>query len=138
MQEAEAAEPVLFDLLRAKSEHGPLLAGEGAFATGSEQDRDGAGRLAALDGLDLHPARLDLRHQPAPELVVADAGDQPGVLAQGGRPGAEIGGLATASDLNGGVAVVVQLQLHFGCDRHVQHQGADRPDHEPESYPRTS
>src|SRR5207302_9868262 len=94
VEQSAALQPRLVQLLRPKPERDALPAGWGALAGRRHQLHDRAGGLVAQYRLDLDAARLDLGHQAAAVLVVADPGDQPRLLAPGGRPGAEVRRLA--------------------------------------------
>lgn len=121
-------EPRQVDVLRPKAAACASLTGEGARTALSHQHRDGAGRLRGDPRRHLDTGTFQLGHQAPADVVVADPGDQPGRLAEAGRPRAEIRGLPSASDLYPGVAVVIGDEVSLRGDGHVEQQLTDGDD----------
>ena len=130
MEQAGVREPRFLQVIRVQADTRPALRRHRPMAVGSDQHRDGAGRLRGPHRAHLDPSRLDVGHQPPAGLVIADARDEACRFAQRGGPGAEVGGLAASADRDRGRGIVIRLERSLGHDPDVEHQVADGDDHD--------
>ena len=98
MEQGGVAKPRFLQVVRAQSHARAALCGHAAPAVGPDHDGDDAGRLGGPDRPDLNPTRFEVTDQPAPGVVLADAGHQAHRFAGGGGPRAEVGSLAASPD----------------------------------------
>lgn len=128
MQQPNAFQPGVLDVFCPETAAGSTLASERTLPRRTDHDRDRAGRLTTNRPCDLHARSPQLIDQPPSGLVVAHASDEAGRLPQAGCPGAEVGSLPTAAELDARIAVVVRDEVVLRGNGYIEQELADGGD----------